>query len=120
MIQFMREGGVVIHFVFLFGIIGLVLAAATVYRPSAARLAVCENAQRAVLFTTLAGWAAGVNNCLRASSLAQTPAFAERGATFWRTILFEGMSEALNIPIAGFALLGLIALLTTAARMRVP
>lgn len=120
MIDFLNEAGVVVWVMLAMGFGGIALAGYTVFHPTEQRIAVCESAQRALLFTMLGGFASGLAAMLRAGSIAVSDPKFQGQPDLAREIVFQGGSECLVNPIVGFSLLGIVALLTTVARMRSP
>jgi hypothetical protein len=125
MLEMLKEAGFIMWLTIFFGLGGLVLAVLTVRRPSLGRIDVCESAQKTLLVTTFSCFAAALSQTAYACSLAIDAArFPGRpelwNATLWRRIFFEGLSECLALPIVGLGFVGVIALLLTVARMRLP
>jgi hypothetical protein len=104
MITLIREGGVPILFVLLFGGVCLVSSLSFALRPGRSRLGFLKWMHLTVLFATLSGTVANIGATFHYL------AAGRNGATDPVLVLFEGLGESMSTPILGFALLSLSAL----------
>jgi len=104
MITLIREGGVPILFVLLFGGVCLVSSLAFALRPGRSRLGFLKWMHLTVLFATLAGTVGNLGATFHYL------AAGKNGSADRVQVLFEGLGESMSTPILGFALLALSAL----------
>ncbi len=116
MAEFMRNGGVPMWVILLFGLLGLVAAALFARAPAPHKLPVLWALGLATVLSILGGTAAAMGNVFH--FVARMPETSPGEP--WAPLLFQGLSEAMAPSVLGFTLLSLIAFVAAVGLRRLP
>lgn len=116
MMQLMRNGGMPMWFILLFGLVALVSAALFARRPVLDKVRFIASMGLATLFSVGAGTAAAL--AAVCSHVTSNPEWAK--SPDLHLILLEGVGEALAPAVLGFTLLSLVAFVTAVGLRRLP
>ena len=114
MLEFMEMGGVVMHFVLVFGLLTVGVAVACVIRPGERRAAFFRALSRATLYVSLTGTLAGLAMVFH--RVPGSPTWAH--SPDLHLIVMTGVGEALSNAILGLGLLALAWFLFAFAQRR--
>jgi len=118
MLTLIRNGGLPMVFILLFGLSALGAAFYFAVRAERRTLGFVEAMGRATLFATLAATAADVGATLNAVARAWDAAPPGAGPATGARLLVEGFAESTSPGILGFSMLALVAMLTAVGRRR--
>jgi hypothetical protein len=107
MFNFLREGGVPMVFVLLFGLAGLSTAAYAAYRPTASVMAFIKWINNATLFAILSGMVGGFGAVFHGLGEMSVPVDTK--------MLLIGLGECMSLGIVGFTAMSLTCLLSAVA-----
>ena len=117
MMTLMREGGVPMWFILLFGLVALAASIGYAVRPDAKLRSLTHGMSLATLFATLAALAAALGATLNTLAGHRTPELSlevPHGAMY----LLTGLAESMSPLIMGFALLALTAMFSAVGGFR--
>jgi hypothetical protein len=107
MIMFLREGGVPMLFILIFGLVGLSTAAYAAYRPTASVLAFIRWMNGATLFSVLSGTVSGFGAVFHG--------LGEMSGALDTKMMLVGFGECMSMGTVGFTMMSLTCLLSAVA-----